>query len=85
MTIVTDDARAYIPMEELVDKQAELARLSKERETEKKQLAQNEGKLNNPGFLSKAPEQVVAGVREEAEKLKERLQLIESSIAALEK
>ncbi len=85
VTIVTDDARAYIPMEELVDKQAELARLSKERETAKKQLAQNEGKLNNPGFLSKAPEQVVAGVREEAEKLKERLQLIESSIAALEK
>ena len=85
VTIVTDGARAYIPMEELVDKQAELARLSKERETAKKQLAQNEGKLNNPGFLSKAPEQVVAGVREEAEKLKERLQLIESSIAALEK
>ena len=53
VTIVTNDARVYIPMDELVDKKAELARLTKEMETAQKQLAQNEGKLNNPGFWAK--------------------------------
>ena len=63
VTIVTNDAKVYIPMDELVDKKAELARLNKELETAKKQFAQVNGKLNNQGFLSKAPAQVVEGVK----------------------
>ena len=84
VTIVTNDARVYIPMDELVDKKAELARLTKEMETAQKQLAQNEGKLNNPGFLGKAPPAVVEGVKQDAEKLRERIAMIQSSMAALQ-
>lgn len=84
VTIVTNDAKVYIPMEELVDKKAELARLNKELETAKKQFAQVNGKLNNQGFLSKAPAQVVEGVKKDFETLTERIQLIESSISALQ-
>lgn len=84
VTIVTNDAKVYIPMDELVDKKAELARLNKELETAKKQFAQVNGKLNNQGFLSKAPAQVVEGVKKDFETLTERIQLIESSISALQ-
>ena len=83
VTIVTNDAKVYIPMDELVDKKAELARLNKELETAKKQFAQVNGKLNNQGFLSKAPAQVVEGVKKDFDTLTERIQLIESSISAL--
>lgn len=84
VTIVTDDATVYIPMDELVDKKAEIARLTKEMETAKKQLAQCNGKLNNQGFLGKAPANVVEGVKQEATRLTDRIALIESSLAALQ-
>ena len=84
VTIVTNDAKVYIPMDELVDKKAELARLNKELETAKKQFAQVNGKLNNQGFLTKAPAQVVEGVKKDFDTLTERIQLIESSISALQ-
>ena len=84
VTIVTDDATVYIPMDELVDKKAEIARLTKEMEAAKKQLAQCTGKLNNQGFLSKAPANVVEGVKADAERLSDRIALIETSLAALQ-
>ena len=84
VTIVTADAKIYIPMDELVDKKAEIARLNKELEAASKQLAQAQNKLNNPGFLSKAPANVVEGVRNQANKLQEKINLIYSSIEALQ-
>lgn len=84
VTIVTADARIYIPVDELVDKKAEIARLNKELEAASKQLAQAENKLNNPGFTSKAPANVIEGVRNQACKLQEKINLIRSSIEALE-
>ena len=83
VTIVTADAKIYIPMDELVDKQAELARLNKELEQVKKRLAQSEGKLNNRGFVAKAPEAVIEKVKGQAVKEREQIVLIEAAINAL--
>ncbi len=83
VTIVTADAKIYIPMDELVDKEAELARLNKELEQVKKRLAQSEGKLNNQGFVSKAPEAVIEKVKGQAAKEREQIALIEAAINAL--
>ena len=83
VTIVTSDAKIYIPMDELVDKEAELARLNKELAQVKKFLAQSEGKLNNQGFVSKAPAAVVEGVKQQAAKEREKIAMIEAAIAAL--
>ena len=70
-------------MDELVDKEAELKRLNKELEQLKKRLAQSEGKLNNQGFISKAPATVVENVRKQAEKEREQISLITAAINAL--
>ena len=80
VTIVTANAKIYIPMDELIDKKAELKRLSKELEEAKKQFSQSEGKLRNAGFLQKAPQKVVEGVKETAAKLQEKIQMIESTM-----
>ncbi len=83
VTVVTADARIYIPMDELVDKQAERARLSKELEAAQKQLSQAQGKLNNPGFTGKAPANVVEGVRANAAKLEDKIRMLNASLEAL--
>ena len=85
VTIVTSDAKIYIPMDELVDKTAELARLRKELENAKKELEFNEKKLANTGFISKAPEKLVNDVRANADKFREKIKMIEAAIDALNK
>ncbi len=84
VTIVTADAKLYIPLDELVDKEAELKRLNKELEQLQKRLAQSEGKLKNQGFVAKAPAAVVEGVKNQAAKEREQIGLIEAAIAALQ-
>ncbi len=83
VTIVTADAKIYIPMDELVDKEAELLRLNKELAAAEKDLQFNEKKLNNQGFMAKAPEKVVAEVRANAAKFAEKIEMIKAAINAL--
>ena len=83
VTIVSTGAKVYIPMDDLVDRAAELARLQKELDNCNKQLASANAKLNNEKFTSKAPQAVVDGVRANAEKLTAQVRLIEESMAAL--
>ncbi len=83
VSIVTPDATIKIPMDELVDKEAERARLSKERDNVQKQLDGVLSRLNNKAFTDKAPEAVVNGAKEQAARLQEKLQLLEQSLKAL--
>ncbi|HEX2985273.1 MAG TPA: valine--tRNA ligase [Caproiciproducens sp.] len=84
VTIVTPDARVLIPTDELVDKKAELERLRKELVAAQKQYDNAQAKLTNETFLSKAPANVVDGVRQNAAKLKEHIALIQSSMEAFQ-
>lgn len=81
--IVTDDAKIYIPMGDLIDFEAEKARLNKELESAKKDLQFVNNKLNNANFVSKAPQAVVSAQREQAAKLSEKITMLEESIAKL--
>lgn len=80
VSIITESARIYIPMDELVDFKAELARLEKEKKAVQKELDFINGKLNNENFVSKAPAAVVEGQRQAKAQLDEKLALIEESI-----
>lgn len=83
MQIVTDTARIFIPMGELIDKDKELERLNKEKAFCEKEIQMFEGKLSNEKFVSKAPEKVVAAEREKLQKAQEKLEKVLQSIKAL--
>ena len=82
-SVVTGDAQIYMPMGDLIDFAAERARLEKEKAKVEDDIAFVMKKLDNPNFVSKAPEKVVAVEREKADKLREHLAKLEESIAAL--
>ncbi len=66
-TSLCGDMQILIPLAGLIDKDAEIARLTKEIEKVQKNLAGVEGRLKNPSFTDKAPEAVVNQVRQQAE------------------
>ena len=83
--IVTADAKIYIPLGELVDFDQEIARLNKEKEKVLKDLEFIDKKLNNENFVAKAPKAVVDGQREAAHKLRDKIAMIDESIAKFKK
>lgn len=80
VTIITNDAKVYIPLGDLVDFEAEKKRLEKDLATAQDKLDFINNKLNNPGFVNKAPEKVVNQNREDASKLTEKIAQIKKSI-----
>lgn len=80
VSIITESARIYIPMDELVDFQAELKRLEKEKASVQKELDMVNGKLGNENFVSKAPAAVVEKQRQAKAQLEEKMALIEESM-----
>ena len=85
VTIVTNDAKIYIPLGDLVDFEAEAKRLQKELAAAEEKLAFINKKLDNPGFVNKAPEKVVQQNRDEAAKLMEKIANLRSSLENLGK
>lgn len=85
VTIVTNDAKIYIPLGDLVDFEAEAKRLQKELAVAEEKLAFINKKLDNPGFVNKAPEKVVQQNRDEAAKLTEKIANLRSSLENLGK
>ncbi|MEI2265427.1 valine--tRNA ligase [Erwinia sp. CGal63] len=86
VTKIIDGAELLIPMAGLVDKTAELERLAKEVSKLEVEIGKIEGKLSNEGFVSRAPEAVVAKERErmtEFEQAKAKLIEQQAVIAAL--
>lgn len=86
VTKIIDGAELLIPMADLVDKTTELERLAKEVAKLEVEIGKIESKLSNEGFVSRAPEAVVAKERErmtEFEQAKVKLIEQQTVIAAL--
>ena len=81
--VVTDQARMFMPMADLVDFEAERARIRKELANAEKQLAGQNAKLANENFVSRAPEAVVNTEREKKAKLEALIENLNQSLAAL--
>ncbi len=79
--IITESAKIYLPLAELVDFSAELERLQKELQKANVDKDFFEKKLNNPNFVAKAPEALVNTQREQLSKVLEKISMIESSIS----
>ena len=83
VTIVTKDAKILIPMDELVDKKEELARLQKAYDFALKELKLAESKLNNKNFVDKAPAAVVDKVKKTHDEMKVQIENLSLSIEKL--
>jgi len=79
--IVADHAVIYIPLAEMIDFSAEIARLEKERAKMVSEIERIDKKLSNAGFVAKAPAQVIEGERKKREGYESKLRTIEESIA----
>ena len=83
VTVITDNARMFMPMAELVDLEKERARMQKELANAKKQLEGQNAKLSNANFVSRAPEAVVNVEREKKAKLEALIENLEESLKKL--
>lgn len=84
VSAVTDSARIFIPLADLIDKEKELARLNKELAACEKDISIISGKLDNEKFMAKAPEKIVGQEKEKLARAKERMENIKESLKALQ-
>ena len=82
VSVVTDNARMFMPMAELVDMEKEKARMEKELANAEKQLAGQIAKLSNQNFVTRAPESVVNVEREKKAKLEALIENLKASLAS---
>ena len=83
VSVVTEDATIYIPMDELVDFGAELERLNKEKAAVQKDIDFVSNKLNNQNFVAKAPAKLVEEQKEKLAKYTEKMNMIDEAIAKI--
>ena len=82
VSVITDNARMFMPMAELVDMEKEKARMEKELANAEKQLAGQIAKLSNENFVTRAPESVVNVEREKKAKLEALIDNLKASLAS---
>ena len=83
VVIVTHVAQLFIPLGELVDLAKEKARIEKELKKNSDELAKLNAKLSNPGFVNKAPANVVEAEKERAAKLAELVGKLEEQLKTM--
>ncbi len=81
--IVTGSCEIFIPLADMVDLEAERARLQKELAAAEGEIKRAEGKLSNAEFTAKAPEKVVNAEREKLAAAKALYEKLQSSVKAL--
>ncbi|KGQ63261.1 valine--tRNA ligase [Gallibacterium anatis] len=84
VTKLLGNAELLIPMAGFIDKQAELARLTKELNKLQQEVQRIENKLNNENFVAKAPEAVIAKEREKMQGYLDGLDKLKAQYAAIE-
>ena len=82
-TSLVGDMELLVPMSDLIDKEAEAARLNKEIDKQSKDLGRISGKLNNPKFVDKAPESVVEKERKKLNELQSTVHKLQEQLAKI--
>ncbi len=80
-TALLGDMQIMIPIKGLIDPQAEIVRLTKELQKQKKEFQRSDGKLKNRKFLDNAPTSVV---EQEKDRLASRSKIIEKIRAQIQ-
>ncbi len=82
--LICSGVEAYIPLSSLIDLQKERERIDKEIQRVQGDVLRAEGKLNNAGFIAKAPEAVVAEERRKLDSAKDMLGKLKERRRALD-
>jgi len=85
VSVVVTDAVVYLPLEDLVDFEQEIERLTKEEERLTKELARVNGMLSNEKFISKAPEAKINEEKAKLEKYTQMMEQVKERLAGLRK
>lgn len=80
---ILKDTEIYMPLEGLIDKEAEVAKLSKEKEKLEGFIKGSEAKLKNKKFTDGAPEEVITLEQEKLQSNKEKLKKVEERLKVL--
>jgi len=83
VSIVVPDATVYVPLDELIDFEQEIERLTKEEARLTKEIARCEGMLSNERFISKAPEAKVQAERDKLETYKQMMEQVKERLEGL--
>lgn len=83
MAAVTKGIEVYLPLKGLIDVEKETQRLNKELDGMTKEIGRIEGKLNNAGFLAKAPAEVVEKEKTKAQEIAVKMQAIQERLTYL--
>lgn len=85
LNVVVDGVNIFIPLAELIDFAKEIERLSKEKAKYEGEIKRAQGKLNNQGFVAKAPQSLIDEEKEKIEKYQELLKTVDERIGLLKK
>ena len=80
VSVVTSDAVIYIPLDQLVDSEKEIARLKEEEKKLEAELERVNKMLANPNFVSKAPEKKIAEERAKKEKYEQMMEQVKMQL-----
>ena len=82
---MTEGIEVYLPLKDLIDAEKETARLGKDLEKLSKEISRLSAKLDNEGFLKKAPENLVVSEREKLASYIEKKKSLEERIDFISK
>ncbi|MCH8685185.1 valine--tRNA ligase [Pedomonas mirosovicensis] len=81
--VVVEEATYLLPVADIIDLDAEKARLTKSLEKTRKEMGGIEGRLNNPAFIEKAKPEVVEEAREKLADLAAQAERLENALKTL--
>ena len=85
ITAIIEGVEIYIPLEDLIDIEKEIERLEKEKASLEKEVERVNGKLNNEGFVSKAPPKLIEEEKAKRLKYQEMYDKVNGRLEALKK
>lgn len=85
ISVILNKCEVFLPLKDLIDFEKELERLEKEKEKLEGEIKRVKGKLSNQGFVSKAPEKVIAEEREKQLKYENMMEMVLDRLDSIKK